>query len=674
MSTHSHSGDGDGGGARGGRRRRAPAPEAGGPCGIDFGKVPPHLLDDIKADGDCLRCGHPVFEHDITAAPTAGAASAADAGGKIVVVNGSAGTKTAEEKKLSALTLARAMVRSVRSSYAHDFVAPGRIHLALAIRAANALHNGPLACPSLVVGQLPERIVKDAILKPWERMRAFAFVADAWLHAIIAARHRAAALRRATIAAAARQAAASAPASPPANASAATAEAAAGASAGATSTAPPGRARDGASASASASATTPATARTTATSVGPVAASARTAGRPVVRPAIRRDAVFADAAAGAPMFIAEAHLPEYERLLSALAIGLRATATRDEHEFARKHAKVRERLVHPIVGAIIPFIFARAASLDDLEAAMLAMRDGLPLPAAPTLDRLTAQASAADVLTMLTTGIAVQSSPVAPTADARTASGATSAAAAASGTTGDGGAPTTASSSYGAAIDIEEFARRFPWVGIGEAVVTDFGGPARAVAMQAWEALGAQETLAAQSSKALGGEGKVGSDGSDDGEGLGAGGGGGGGGRGRRRARSGSVAGAAGAGAGAGGANASGAEGGAGARKKRNKAERERISAVVAAQVASQVAALTAGAGAAAGGGAGGGGGRLPTSPGGGGGGGTPSAKAAARARVAAKAVGDITKQDCLEAVLCFKCKHPRHPASTSCDLRGTQF
>jgi len=224
----------------------------------------------------------------------------------------------------------------------------------------------------------------------------------------------------------------------------------------------------------------------------------------------------------------------------------------------------------------------------------------------------------------------------------------------------------------GARVDLEAWAKRFPWVGIGEAVVCDFGGPSRHVAVSAWEALGNQESLARQAVKTLSavpGAGD-GSDGDDDG----AGGGGGSGaakgkGKGKRGRRGGAGAGAGGGSDGAGGANggkgkgqgkggAGSADGGDAAAKKRRMAEQKELAASVASAVgeafSARLQSMSAGQSAA--------------SPGGGG------ARAAARARVAAMQVDAITKADCLDAVLCFRCKHPRHSASVACDARGTQF
>lgn len=156
-----------------------------GPCEVDFGKIAAALLPDVRKDGRCLRCGHLVVRHQISAASGSGGDGSDSRGARLVVVNhGSA--QTHEQKKLAAYTLAQAMVRSVRSSYAHNFILGTRIHLSLGFRAANALHDGVLACPVLVVGQLPERMTKEATLQPWDRMVATALVIEAWLHAIIA--------------------------------------------------------------------------------------------------------------------------------------------------------------------------------------------------------------------------------------------------------------------------------------------------------------------------------------------------------------------------------------------------------------------------------------------------------------------------------------------------------
>jgi hypothetical protein len=148
------------------------------PCDIDYGCVASELLAVLTADRKCLRCGHRVADHTISARP----ASATAAPLSIVV-------PSREEKKLAAMRDAQARSRAMRSSYVPDFREVPSIHLQLALRHANAGHLGVLGCPGLVVGHLPDQPATDLYVRPWVRARHLRRVVDAIDYSIAAHRH-----------------------------------------------------------------------------------------------------------------------------------------------------------------------------------------------------------------------------------------------------------------------------------------------------------------------------------------------------------------------------------------------------------------------------------------------------------------------------------------------------
>jgi hypothetical protein len=311
--------------------------------------------------------------------------------------------------------------------------------------------------------------------------------------------------------------------------------------------------------------------------------------------AIPRSSAFSDARANAPD-LTHNQAAEALRGLSAMALGLRAGSIRDPIVYARRYADSSIKLVHPVVGSIHPLIFNRTTGLDRLRAWMLAFRDGLALPTWEVV--------------------------VAPLAAPAAAAPVVAAAAAA------------AAQAAACVVDLAVWGRQWPWIGIGEAIVSGMGMAAQTTAPAAWEALETSESLVASALKILNPDGT--GDADQAAPGLGS------------------------------------------AQKKRRRADSR--AAQTAAALAASAGGLGAGQGGMAGGGAGGRGrgaaGRGGRGARGGGAGAAApavtAARQAARTRLAAKAVGDLDKADCLDAALCFVCKHPRHDAATACVARGT--
>ena len=567
-------------------------------CSIDFGRVPPAVLPDLKRNGQCRRCKKPIAKHKISLLTSAAEASAgraaSSAGERPVVVFQQ--TRSSEDRKLDAVRLAQTMTRSVRSSYKHEFGLVPKINLGRSLQHANALHQGIWGCPSIVAGTVPERTTRAAYVRAWERMRYIAVVSEGCAMSLVAAMHTILAVR--------------------------------------------GAAKAG---------------------------------------EFRRDLIFTDATAGAPSHIALEDVPEMIRTLQCLALGLRAGADRDQRVFTARHIKQKMRIPHEVVGNVHPFLYARAKSLDYVCAVLLSMRDGAaaPHPAADSEDALSAEVTAL----MRAAGLPTTDGPETAAAAAASASATASATAAtaASGGGGGGGAGGAASGGRGAQaaaagtgspggrerrptfvrsperhgtqVDIAALSRAIPWIGLGAAVATELGQPVRGVTAKAWEALDASEALAMRAVPTVfpsvgAGSGDASSDGSGEGAGADGGGDGGKGGGGggqelgtsakrRKRARS---------------------KGKGAAPNKDNKP-------LTAADLQAVVSAALRGAGASTGTA---GGGTRPTP--------TAADRAAAKARVAAKDVDEVTKQDCLDAALCFRCKRDRHGESAPCDLRGRRL
>jgi hypothetical protein len=311
---------------------------------------------------------------------------------------------------------------------------------------------------------------------------------------------------------------------------------------------------------------------------------------------VARVGLFSDCRANAPDFT-YAEALEVIRGLSAMAVGLRASSIRDPILYARIYAGSKVKLIHPIVGAIHWMIFQRTVALDRLRPWVLALCSGLPLPsweAAP----------------------APAAAPAAAAAAAAPAAAVVVAAAAAA----------------RCVVDLTVWGRQWPWIGLGEAIVTDMGQASSATAAEAWEKLESSEALVSAALKVLHPEGYT-----EDAP-----------------------------------TPLDTAGGGGAAAKKRKRAESQRLAAAAALATA---AGLGAGSGGMAGGGGGGRGGRGGRGGAAGGGRGTPplvsAARMAAKTRVAAKALDDVDKTDCLDAGLCFKCKKERHDGATACTLRG---
>jgi hypothetical protein len=177
---------------------------------------------------------------------------------------------------------------------------------------------------------------------------------------------------------------------------------------------------------------------------------------------IPRTSAFADARANAPD-LTHNQAAEALRGLSAMALGLRAGSIRDPIMYARRYASSGIKLTHPVIGAVHPLIFNRTTGLDRLRAWMLAFRDGLPLP---------------------TWEVAVAPA-VAPAAVLPAAAAA------------------AAAQLLVCVVDLAIWGRQWPWIGIGEAIVTGMGMAAQTTAPAAWEALESSEALVASALKIL---------------------------------------------------------------------------------------------------------------------------------------------------------------------------
>jgi hypothetical protein len=353
---------------------------------------------------------------------------------------------------------------------------------------------------------------------------------------------------------------------------------------------------------------------------------------------IERSDIWWDAPQGAPAWTQD-EAGEVLRGLQAFALGLRAGCSRDPSVFARLYATSKIKLIHPIVGSLNWFIFQRTTGLDRVGYWLLALRDGTRLP---------------------DYGPAATADPSrTPTASGDGSSAVSSAAAAAGGVGAGGGGHGGDDDSNGdgpeCVVDVEMWARVWPWIGLGEAVATAMGEASRPVAAQAWDALEAGESLVAAALKMIQPETAAGD---DDDEHVSS--------RERKRRRRESNASAGGLGAGGKGGGRGGGRGGLGAGRGGNRATRRATAAATAAAAAAAAATtvnptFAAAAGLGGGGGVGGGGGTHAAS----------AARAAARARVLAMPVGNITRTDCLDGGICFICKRARHDSGTACDLRG---
>lgn len=148
-------------------------------CDTDFGRVSKELLPDLRRRGRCLKCGHPVASHDNSAEQPAQQQS--------VVLQTQLRSTT--EKQLDKLKEAMESIKSVRSSYKHPFQTCHPLDLKMLLRHADTNHLGFLGCPSLVVGDLPERPLRSLILTPWIRATGYAWVLELLASALSAALH-----------------------------------------------------------------------------------------------------------------------------------------------------------------------------------------------------------------------------------------------------------------------------------------------------------------------------------------------------------------------------------------------------------------------------------------------------------------------------------------------------
>ena len=286
--------------------------------------------------------------------------------------------------------------------------------------------------------------------------------------------------------------------------------------------------------------------------------------------------------------------------LDFMAIGLRAIAKRDAAVYARAYASAEAKLAHPTLGSGNWFIVLRNRALDRVQTFISS------IVSAPVLKL-----------------------PEPPSATSASAAGA-AAAAAAGGAGAGAGAGGGGDDGAVAWVDADKFRKAFPWYAVGEAISARGGQEDTGVTDAVWEALTAQETVAAAAVVTITKE-RTGM------KSKGA------------RVREAAVA-------------ASDAEHGddedgssSDARQKKGKRFRTRKVRTVAA------AAAGAGAGGAAAG-------TRQTQN-------VPNAdKLKARAALLGRDVETFEKPDCIKAGLCFKCKHPRHKAGKACTARGKQF
>jgi hypothetical protein len=344
------------------------------------------------------------------------------------------------------------------------------------------------------------------------------------------------------------------------------------------------------------------------------------------RDPLPRSVIFSDARLGAPDWPA-AEVSELQRALKALAIGLGAIEDRDPTVFGKAYADVDMRLTHHAAGRLNPFIFTRTSTMDSLCAWLVALRDGAELPR------------------------------IGPAPAPMMAAAAGAAAAGAAAEEGGGGSSAAAARERAApSVDLESWARDWPLIGLGHACTVGFGEASRATANSAWEALESADAFAigelrlyfgTTASMTRGADvGGVGSDAAPV----------------RKRKRAGS------GGGGGGGSIAVDRRGGAGSHAQKGEFRVKGTAGRAAGGGALPGPSGTVGTGGLRGEGGGAGG-----SGGGGTAGGwlTPQQRAEAKARVAGKGVDDVTRDDCLDAQLCFTCKRPRHAAGAACVARG---
>lgn len=180
--------------------------------------------------------------------------------------------------------------------------------------------------------------------------------------------------------------------------------------------------------------------------------------------AVPRTSAFSDARANAPA-LTHNQATEALRGLSAMALGLRAGSIRDPIVYARRYAESGIKLTHPVVGAVHPLIFNRTTGLDRLRAWMIAFRDGLPLP---TWEVVVAPVAAPAVAAPVVVAGAAAAALAAP-----------------------------------CVVDLAVWGRQWPWIGIGEAIVSGMGMAAQTTAPAAWEALESSEALVSAALKIL---------------------------------------------------------------------------------------------------------------------------------------------------------------------------
>ena len=307
---------------------------------------------------------------------------------------------------------------------------------------------------------------------------------------------------------------------------------------------------------------------------------------------------------------------ELSRGLGCLSLGLRVVSRRDRRMFEREHKTSPYKQQAPQVGDICWFVAVRTRALTKLVAWMRsALRTGRYA------------------------GLGDEAGETGEAAAAASGGGG------GGGSAGGGRGAAAGAAASSSTFNIVRFARMFPWVGIGAAVIARGGRDDPDAASDAWAALSAADVVAREGAKELHTAKPKQESGGDGGGGAASGAAGGGG---------------------AGGGNGGGAGTGA-AATPRWKARRQQKAA---ARQSAKAAAATDGGDGGSGGGGGGGGG---AGGGGGGGGGAGDAVAAARAVIAAKAVDSITQRDCRAADLCFTCKRPYHGKGCS-ERRGQAF
>lgn len=209
---------------------------------------------------------------------------------------------------------------------------------------------------------------------------------------------------------------------------------------------------------------------------------------------IRLSNIFVDGAPGVAMRRDDAF--EMGRALSALAIGLRCLAVRDEAKWARSYQGAPATLLSSVLGKVGWFVAVRNRALDRLKTWIVSLRTCAPtLPEAP--------------------GAAPAAAPAAGGGADGDADGGGGAAAGGARGAGVGVDPLV----Y-VPVDLRRIAAAFPWVALGLAVVHRGGKDDPSATDAFWTALDASEAVTAAAVKQLTGDsaiatGKGGGDGPD---------------------------------------------------------------------------------------------------------------------------------------------------------------